>query len=92
MLVENFGHLCYGHDVINTSNTHVTGNIGPNRAPYFRHNKQASVVFADGHVESRGKEEIPSQEGYPAIDTDVLKNTWFNMGKVDNSKETVAGF
>ena len=92
MLVENYGHLCYGHDVINAKQTHVTGNIGPNRAPYFRHNKRAVVIFADGHVESRSKEQIPSQEGYPETNTDVLKNTFFNMGKVDNSKETLAGF
>ena len=92
MLVENYGHLCYGHDVINAKQTHVTSNIGPNRAPYFRHNKRAVVIFADGHVESRSKEQIPSQEGYPETNTDVLKNTFFNMGKVDNSKETLAGF
>ena len=92
MLVENYGHLCYGHDVINTKQTHVTGNIGPNRAPYFRHNKRAVVIFADGHVENRSKEQIPSLEGYPEKDTEVLKNTFFNMGKVDNSKETLTGF
>ena len=92
MLVENYGHLCYGYDVINTSRTHVTGNIGPNRAPYFRHNKRASVIFADGHAESRDKEQIPSPEGYPDVSTDTLKNTWFNMGKVDKSKDTLTGF
>ena len=92
MLVENYGHLCYGHDVINAAKTHVTGNIGPNRAPYFRHNDRAVVIFADGHVENRSKEQLPSFEGYPNMDTDVLKNTFFNMGKVDNSKETLTGF
>ena len=92
MLVENYGHLCYGHDVINAAATHVTGNIGPNRAPYFRHNDRAVVIFADGHVENRSKEQVPSFEGYPEKDTDVLKNTFFNMGKVDNSKETLTGF
>lgn len=92
MLVENYGHLCYGHDVINTANIHVTGNIGPNRAPYFRHNGRAAVIFADGHVESRSKEEIPSLQGYPDVSADILQNTWFNMGKVDKNKETMAGF
>lgn len=92
MLVENYGHLCYGHDVINTSKTHIIGNIGPNRAPNFRHNDRAAVIFADGHVESRNKKQIPSQEGYPDISADILKNTWFNMGKVDNSKDTLEGF
>jgi prepilin-type N-terminal cleavage/methylation domain-containing protein/prepilin-type processing-associated H-X9-DG protein len=92
MLVENYGHLCYGHDAINSAKTHITGNIGPNRAPYFRHNQRTAVIFADGHVESRSKEQIPSKEGYPDINTDTLKNTLFNMGKVDNSKDTLAGF
>ena len=92
MLVENYGHLCYGHDAVNPSRTHLTGNIAPNRAPYFRHNGRAAVFFAEGHIESRTKEEIPSVEGFPDADANVLKNTWFNMGKVDNSKGTLAGF
>jgi prepilin-type processing-associated H-X9-DG protein len=92
MLVENYGHLCYGNDAINSAKTHISGNMGPNRAPYFRHNQRTAVIFADGHVESRSKEQIPSQEGYPDINTDTLKNTLFNMGKVDNSKDTLAGF
>ncbi|MBR2911963.1 MAG: prepilin-type N-terminal cleavage/methylation domain-containing protein [Lentisphaeria bacterium] len=92
MLVENYGHLCYAHDAVNPSKTHVTGNIGPNRAVYFRHNKRAAVIFAAGNVESRTKEQIPSLEGYPAVDANVLKNTCFNMGKVDGSQETMTGF
>ena len=92
MLVENYGHLCYACDAVNTNKTHVTGNIGPNRAPYFRHNGKAAVIFIDGHVESRSKEQIPSKEGYPDIEKEVLKNTWFNMGKVDKSKDTLSGF
>ncbi|MBE6376339.1 MAG: prepilin-type N-terminal cleavage/methylation domain-containing protein [Lentisphaerae bacterium] len=92
MLVENYGHLCYAVDALNNAGTHVTGNIGPNRAPYFRHNGNAAVVFIDGHVESRSKEQIPSKEGYPDIEKEVLKNTWFNMGKVDKSKDTLSGF
>ncbi|MBQ9088746.1 MAG: prepilin-type N-terminal cleavage/methylation domain-containing protein [Lentisphaeria bacterium] len=91
MLVENYGHLCYGHDAVNQSGTHVTGNIGPNRAAYFRHNRKAAVIFVDGHVESREKKQIPSKEGFPDADNETLKNTWFNMGKVDNSKDTIAG-
>ena len=91
MLVENYGHLCYGHDAVNLSGTNVTGNIGPNRAAYFRHNRKAAVIFVDGHVESREKKQIPSKEGFPDVDNETLKNTWFNMGKVDNSKNTIAG-
>ena len=92
MLVENYGHLCYGHDAVNPGKTHLTGNIGPNRAAYFRHNGRGAVIFAAGHVESRSKEQVPSLEGYPETDTEILKNTFFNMGKVDRNKETLAGF
>ena len=92
MLVENYGHLCYNCNVVNAGKAHATGNISPNLAPYFRHNNQAAVVFADGHVENRSKEQIPSKEGYPDVEEEVLENTWFNMGKIDKSKETLAGF
>ena len=92
MLVENYGHLCYAHDAANPAKVHQVGNIGPNRAPFFRHNGRAAVIFVDGHVDNRTKEQIPSAEGYPNTDTEVLKNTYFNMGKVDNSKETIPTF
>ena len=92
MLVENYGHLCYAVDALNNAGTHVTGNIGPNRAPYFRHNGNAATVFIDGHVESRSKEQIPAKEGYPGVEAAVLKNTVFNMGRVDSSRETQTGF
>ena len=92
MLVENYGHLCYGCDATNPAGTHVTGNIGPNRAPYFRHNRQAGVIFLDGHAESRDKMKIPSADGYPGASTEALTNTWFNSGKIDKSKATLEGF
>ena len=92
MLVENYGHLCYAADVLNTAGNHVTGNIGPNRAAYFRHSDRAAVVFLDGHCESRERKLIPCKESYPDADSAVLLNTWFNMGKVDPSKETLGGF
>ena len=92
MLVENYGHLCYGYDAVNPSGIHNVGNIANNRAPYFRHDNRASVVFADGHIESRNKKQVPSPEGYPDVSTNILKNTWFNMGKIDNDSETLEGF
>ena len=91
MLVENYGHLCYGSDAVNPGGTHLTGNIGPNRAVYFRHNARAAVIFVDGHLENRSKDQVPAKVGYPDVDDAVLKNTWFNMGKVDGSKGTLAG-
>ncbi|MBO5821875.1 MAG: prepilin-type N-terminal cleavage/methylation domain-containing protein, partial [Lentisphaeria bacterium] len=92
MLVENYGHLCYGVDAVNTAKTHVTGNIGPNRAAYFRHNGRASTVFADGHVEALEKLKIPCKESFPDADAAALQNTIFNSGKVDRSKATQEGF
>lgn len=92
MLVENYGHLCYGADAVNSSRAHVTGNIGPNRAAYFRHNNRATVVFADGHVEAREKQQIPCKESFPDIENAVLQNTVFNFGKVDRTQETLEGF
>ena len=92
MLVENYGHLCYGADAVNSAGKHVTGNIGPNRAAYFRHNKRASTVFADGHVEGLEKGKIPCKESFPDVDDAALQNTIFNSGKVDRSKATLEGF
>ena len=92
MLVENYGHLCYGSDAVNSSGKHVTGNIGPNRAAYFRHNKRAAVVFADGHTESREKNKIPCKEGFPSVEDATLVNTIFNSGKVDRTQATLEGF
>ena len=92
MLVENYGHLCYSGDAENTAKKHVTGNIAPNRAAYFRHNGKAAVVFADGHTESREKSRIPCKEGYPSVDDAALINTIFNSGKVDRSQATLEGF
>ena len=92
MLVENYGHLCYGADAENISKTHAVGNIGVNRAVFFRHNGRAGIAFLDGHAETREKSAVPSKEGYPGVDNETLKNTWFNMGKVDGTKSTLAGF
>ena len=92
MLVENYGHLCYTPTVVNSSGIHVTGNIGPNRAAYFRHNRQTGISFLDGHVENRKKENVPCLEGFPGETEAVLLNTWFNCGKVNSSQPTLAGF
>ncbi len=92
MLVENYGHLCYGADAINEKNTHVTGNIGPNRAAYFRHSSRAGVVFLDFHVETRDQKDIPCKVGYPAVDTATLQNTYFNRGEVNRNSATLMGF
>ena len=92
MLVENYGHLCYGCDATNSAGTHVTGNIGPNRAAYFRHNGRAGVIFLDGHSEAREKNKIPCKVGFPSADDSALTNTWFNSGKIDKSKATFGGF
>ena len=92
MLVENYGHLCYGCDAVNSAGIHVTGNIGPNRAAYFRHNGRAGVIFLDGHAEAREKNKIPCKVGFPSADDSALTNTWFNSGKIDKSKATFGGF
>ena len=92
MLVENYGHLCYAPAVLNASGVHVTGNIGPNRAAYFRHSGRAGVIFLDGHLESRDKKTLPCQEGFPGETEEALQNTWFNRGKVDTTQPTIAGF
>ena len=90
MLVENYGHLCYACDVADPG--HYQTSIGPNRAPYFRHGGRAAISFLDSHVESRDKNGVPSKVGYPSADANALKNTWFNMGVVDNSKATFNNF
>ena len=91
MLVENYGHLCYSAYVLNVAGDHVTGNIGPNRAAYFRHSLQAGIAFLDGHAENRKKEQIPCLEGFPGETEAVMLNTWFNRGKVDATQPTIAG-
>ncbi len=92
MLVENYGHLCYGADAVNDKNTHVTGNIGPNRAAKFRHLSRAGVVFLDSHTEMRDKSDVPCKVGYPEIDAATLQNTYFNKGVVDGAAATLNGF
>lgn len=92
MLVENYGHLCYACDAVNSAKTHVTGNIGQNRAAYFRHNERAGVAFLDGHIENRGVKEIPCAESFPSEDAATLQNTYFNSGKVNFSQSTIDGF
>lgn len=92
MLVENYGHLCYGADAVNSAKTHVTGNIAPNRAANFRHKNRASAAFLDAHIESRAKEKIPCKESFPDQDTATLQNTYFNKGTVDADIGTLQGF
>ena len=93
MLVENYGHLCYAAEALNSTGLHVTGDsIGPNRAAFFRHGGRAGVAFLDSHIETRAKDQIPCKEGYPAAETAALQNTVFNKGEVDTSQATVGGF
>jgi prepilin-type processing-associated H-X9-DG protein len=92
MLVENYGHLCYAPEAENPSGTHVTGNIGPNRAAFFRHNDRAGVAFLDGHVEMLGKKEVPCKESYPDVEKEVLVNSYFNQGYIDENKNNFSGF
>ena len=92
MLVENYGHLCYACDVLNPAGQHVTGNIGPNRAAFFRHNGKTAIAFIDSHIETRSKDQVPSKEGYPSAETAALQNTYFNKGVVNTSQATVGGF
>ena len=92
MLIENYGHLCYSYKVTNATGTHATGgSYGNNRAPFFRHDKQAATAFLDGHTEMRKKQLIPCIESFPGTAEDALGNTYFNMGKVDPSADTVNG-
>ncbi|MBR2426168.1 MAG: prepilin-type N-terminal cleavage/methylation domain-containing protein [Lentisphaeria bacterium] len=91
MLVENYGHLCYALDAVNPSGKHAVGNIGTNRAAYFRHNRRATVALLDGHIEMREKRRIPCKESYPDAADAALKNTLFNSGKIDPATETLPG-
>ena len=90
MLVENYGHLCYYCGVADPGRYQTP--IGPNRAPYFRHNGKAAISFLDSHVESRDKNGVPSKVGYPGADENALKNTYFNMGVVDREQATFDNF
>lgn len=92
LLVENYGHLCYGADAVNDRDTHVTGNIGPNRAANFRHLSRAGVAFLDSHVELRNKNEVPCKVSFPEIDAATLLNTYFNKGVIDGKNATLWGF
>ena len=92
MLVENTGHLCYYCFVTNPDHIHTTGSAyGNNRAAFFRHNRKAVTAFIDGHVKQLNPPEIPCLESYPDASEEVLRNTTFNMGKVDKNKETING-
>jgi len=92
MLVENYGHLCYYCFAVNTTGTHAVGSAyATNRAAFFRHNKYATTAFLDGHVASLQKPEIPCKESYPDCQESTLRNTYFNMGKVDSSLPTLEG-
>ena len=92
MIVENFGHLCYYGGVANPDKVHNTGSAyGKNRAASFRHQDKAAVSYLDGHVDLLQKAKVPCLESYPNETEDTLKNTYFNMGKVDNSLPTIQG-
>lgn len=90
MLVENYGHLCYSYKTVNPAKA-FSSNKGNNRAAYFRHNGRTSVAFLDSHTEAREQSSVPCLESYPNVADAVLKNTLFNMGKVDPETETLAG-
>ena len=92
MLVENTGHLCYYCYVLNPDGRHLTGSsYGLNRAALFRHKdgKICNVSFLDGHAEGVTRLKLPCRESYPEIEEAVLRNTWFNQGKVSASLETI---
>ena len=92
MLVENYGHLCYYCNAINTTGTHATGSAyATNRAAFFRHKKNSRcvVAFLDGHCDQLAQKQIPCLESYPSSDEATLKNTYFNMGIVDSSQATI---
>ena len=92
MLVENYGHLCYACDAVKPAgDKHDAANYGKNRAPNFRHRGQANVGFLDFHVERKQLEQVPCLEAFPDKTKEVLQNTIFNSGIVDDSKETVEG-
>lgn len=92
MLVENTGHLCYYCYVLNPDGRHLTGaSYGLNRAALFRHKdgKVCDVSFLDGHAEGLTRLKVPCRESYPEAEEAVLRNTWFNQGKVSSSLETI---
>ncbi len=92
MLVENTGHLCYYCYVLNPDGRHLTGSsYGLNRAALFRHKdgKVCDVSFLDGHAEGVTRLKVPCQESYPEAEEAVLRNTWFNQGRVSSSLETI---
>lgn len=92
MLVENTGHLCYYCYVLNPEGRHITGaSYGLNRAALFRHKdgKVCNVSFLDGHAEGLTRLKLPCRESYPELAEAVLRNTWFNQGRVSASLETI---
>ena len=91
MIVENYGHLCYYGGAKTTDRERRDTNYGNNRAPFFRHRNSANAVFLDFHAERVKLERVPCLEAFPGKSSAVLENTIFNSGKVDDSKETIAG-
>ncbi|MCQ2396592.1 MAG: prepilin-type N-terminal cleavage/methylation domain-containing protein [Lentisphaeria bacterium] len=96
MLVENYGHLCYYCYTTNPSGLHATGNAyGTNRAAFFRHgikgDAKCVTAFLDGHCEPLTRQELPCQEAFPDLDEITIRNTFFNMGKVDESLNSIPG-
>ena len=91
MLVENYGHLCYYGGTTNPADRHDAAKYANNRAAWFRHRGQANAAFLDFHAERKQKEQVPCLEAYPDKSEAAIKNTWFNMGIVDNTLETVNG-
>lgn len=92
MLVENYGHLCYYCYVNNENKTYDESAPKNNRAVFFRHRSQATVAFLDSHVEKLNKSQVPCSESFPDASEDSLKNTIFNFGKKDFSRESAGNF
>ena len=92
MIVENYGHLCYYGGTKTTDREKRDTNYANNRAPFFRHRKSANVAFLDHHAERLLLNQVPCLEAYPDKSTAALENTYFNSGKVNQSKETVDNF
>ena len=65
-----------------------------NTSTHFVHNKKASVVFVDGHTESRGYYGIPSGESCREVGMTANQagrlNTYFHLGFLP-LKETIPG-
>ena len=94
MLVENYGHLCYYCYTVNSTGYHATGGAyGTNRAAFFRHdgNKKCMTTFLDGHGEPLTREKLPCKEAFPWADEIAIRNTFFNMGKVVETLDTISG-